>query len=212
MLASVLCRVAAVVRRVRNQALSHAGIHRKARRVQGQTLVVGGPPPGAVERSVGRYRKDQAAPARRCHGLDWRMLTDEQRSWFVDPYLPCATECVRLASARAMVACDSLQHCFARSPALVGKTTKLLEAQAEEGTLASLFIDSFEVQEMRFCPALQAADLWAYETHKAAPMLATRFANLRYPMARLLNMDPSAYVSYFDANVIRVQCAAFSAT
>jgi len=135
----------------------------------------------------------------------WRGLTDDERSWFLNPYFPCAGECVRLGSIRADVEREKIQHYLDHTPALAGRAKYLWRAIKEGKAKEARAIESIETKDMKSCLPLQTADVWAYEVTKGARMTDAS-TQLRYPLRVLLRLDPRAWVSYFDAIQLRAQC------
>jgi hypothetical protein len=130
----------------------------------------------------------------------WRALSDDDRAMFRGAWFPCMQECVRLVAAHALVLKARCALTFSRHDELRGRALELWEAMQRNPLPGSGNLTAYTMRDMRESPALQAADLVAYEIVKSGAFLGDTSPAPRPALWRLLDVDPRMWIVSIDAD------------
>lgn len=165
------------------------------------------------ERLVGAIRAAEPRLLGAVVSLDgWRALLPEVEQLFLDPYFACLQEVARLALILAdTVGDDRIAMILSQQTEYAGRAELLWDALSKSELLPIRRLASVRSADMRVEIPLQCADFVAYEAVRAAPELMKGadmdLAKIRGSFAALLSIDRFAWLSGFDYEDLRAQCA-----
>jgi hypothetical protein len=137
----------------------------------------------------------------------WRSLSSDEQDAFIDPWLCCLQECVRLSVGTALFDPDtgeSIATVFSQQEEFRERGLALWNGVRKRTDDGFDRLGAFVMEDMRKLVALQAADLIVYEVVKNTPRFATGGA-IRPAMSMLIAADPNMFVARIDAGYLAWQ-------
>jgi hypothetical protein len=126
----------------------------------------------------------------------WRALDSSDQRLFLDPYYACIQEFAYLAAVHATtVGQDDVRITLSQNSEFAGRAKSLFDALSKSQTMPRSVRD-YQYADMRTEPALQAADLVAYEVVLGHDQVSKGAVKLRHPFERLRRTD--MFVRYIE--------------
>ena len=126
----------------------------------------------------------------------WRALDPSAQRLFLDPYYACIQEFAYLAAVHgATVGQDDVQITLSQNSEFAGRGKLLFDALSKSRTMPAS-VREYRYADMRLEPALQAADLVAYEVVLGHDQVSKGAVTLRHPFERLRKTD--MFVRYIE--------------
>lgn len=133
----------------------------------------------------------------------WRTLDVADQKMFVDPYYASIQEFAHMAAVHgATVGQDDVEVILSQNSEFAGRASSLFASLTTSHTMPKSVRD-YRFADMRTEPALQAADLVAYEVVLGHDRVAKGAIRLRHPFERLRQMD--MFVRYIDSQWLERQ-------